>query len=551
VLGRAINRDVACDNTYVKIRKWLSVCDAEHQSCHPLNLALKILPTLLLDVAPNNSQLDAVNLKYVGMEILSYAALSYCWGAKQPNATTSANIKSHLKQMSVATLPLSLQDAVLVTRKLGLRYLWIDSLCIIQDDEEAKTHEIGRMDQIYHNAYVTISASSAKSCDEGFLHLRTPPMVPIHVPFCTENCSVGTLEMIRRLSSEGPSIEEIGSHRPIDPIELRGWTLQESFMSRRMLVYSQFQLFWTCTKSWVSDGGRVQREEFFRPEFSLRVLKEPKVSDWYDLIEEYSQRQLSDTMDKMIAISSVAGYFARLMKDKYLAGHWASDLSNSLCWVVSGGSSIYSRCDLRTTQPSQWRAPSWSFMSVDGRVKILREGEIRFSATRFGNSPFLTVLDCSAAPSSSKAPFGQVQIQKSFITVKGRILEMPWNSSTFTSDFKQGIGKEYRTLVFDTCGIQNSVEHPIVLTNLEGLSQGQGNNLWLLMICQKSHHGELGMPAVEGGSGDTSPAVEWNPWGLILQRRPNGEYHRVGCFEGFSRSNRAFRKRKSETIRIV
>jgi hypothetical protein len=69
-------------------------------------------------------------------------------------------------------LPKSLGNAIIATRKLGLRYLWIDSLCIVQDDKKDKAEEISEMPQIYQNAYVTISAASAANCHDGFLHVR-------------------------------------------------------------------------------------------------------------------------------------------------------------------------------------------------------------------------------------------------------------------------------------------------------------------------------------------------------------------------------------------
>ena len=124
-----------------------------------------------------------------------YATLSYCWGGPQRKATSTENLASYLDRIELRTLPQTLQDAVFVTRKLGLQYIWIDSLCIVQDAELMKTHEVGRMDRIYSNSYITISANCATSCEDGFLQTRTfwdgPPWHEI--PFTCHDGSVGNV----------------------------------------------------------------------------------------------------------------------------------------------------------------------------------------------------------------------------------------------------------------------------------------------------------------------------------------------------------------------
>jgi hypothetical protein len=111
-------------------------------------------------------------------EVAPYAALSYVWGGPQAFCTLQSNVASHSSQISLSTLPQTIQDAVFCAHKLGLKYLWVDSLCIIQDSTDDWEREIANMAQIYKNAFVTISAAKAKGCHEGFL--KTEGRATIH-----------------------------------------------------------------------------------------------------------------------------------------------------------------------------------------------------------------------------------------------------------------------------------------------------------------------------------------------------------------------------------
>jgi len=101
-----------------------------------------------------------------------YAALSYCWGDSLPLETTTTNLQAHESAIGFEKLPQTLQDAVMVVRYLGIRYVWIDCLCILQDSKADWEREAARMADIYSNAYLTLAASRAKHCGEGFLGTR-------------------------------------------------------------------------------------------------------------------------------------------------------------------------------------------------------------------------------------------------------------------------------------------------------------------------------------------------------------------------------------------
>jgi hypothetical protein len=104
-----------------------------------------------------------------------YAALSYCWGPIEQPSTTKSNVALRYNNFQYREFPQALQDAILMTRMLGLDYLWIDAICIVQDDKEEWAGEAARMGDIYSMAHVVLAATAANSATEGFLHSRDRP----------------------------------------------------------------------------------------------------------------------------------------------------------------------------------------------------------------------------------------------------------------------------------------------------------------------------------------------------------------------------------------
>jgi hypothetical protein len=134
----------------------------------------------------------------------------------------------------------TIKDAIIITRALKIQYLWIDSLCIVQDSPDNKKHELPLMASIYKNAFVTIVAASASSASEGFLQVRNPPKVDLVVNYEATYTGGGTL-LFR------DDFQLTHNHDfPLDPTEARAWCMQESILSARCLVYSSFHLYWCC-----------------------------------------------------------------------------------------------------------------------------------------------------------------------------------------------------------------------------------------------------------------------------------------------------------------
>ena len=145
------------------IRRWARECHETHDKCRHSGAGSPSstdpeLPTRVLDVSsPSGHPFLFVSNGARG----KYTALSHCWGGRQLNTTTKANYDAHRQRIEHTTLSKTVQEVIKVTQALGLRYLWVDSLCIIQDDQADWKNEAMRMSHVYEQSYCTIAAAAA------------------------------------------------------------------------------------------------------------------------------------------------------------------------------------------------------------------------------------------------------------------------------------------------------------------------------------------------------------------------------------------------------
>ncbi|KAK4200208.1 heterokaryon incompatibility protein-domain-containing protein [Triangularia verruculosa] len=370
------------------------------------------IPTRLLDVgfAPS-SNADASCIKLIETTVdddggdlvdkisrAGFIALSYCWGGDQNAKLVASNLQAYKTDgINVSSLDQSLQDAVCVARQVGIRYLWIDALCILQDDDDGrgnnadKSHEIGRMSSYYGRATLTILAASATRAVDGFLQRRKPV-----TDFELAPTRIQLLWSVDEKSSNGDSPAKVQKQRwiffakeptdpVIEPITARGWTLQESLLSRRILIFGLNQLYWSCINSFAGCGGKiVQLIDRTIPGIESLVpgvypvgslVDQPVFRQWNSIVKTYTRRFLSQSGDKLWAVSALAShivqvsahrgerpaYVAGLLVDEANPGTWLQQL----LWYPD----TIGRVDLERPR-GPCRAPSWSWASVDGVVKV-------------------------------------------------------------------------------------------------------------------------------------------------------------------------------------
>lgn len=292
-----------------------------------------------------------------------YVALSYCWGphTDQHLKTTRDTLPFIQAGIHASQLPATLRDAVKVTIGLGRSLIWIDSLCIIQDDEDDWNREAGKMSTVYAQSLVTIIASSAASSISGFLETEREQSIQVS-QVCVDD---QTAQVRARPLYEwghhrgGPQAHSDAYMRWFDPVDGRGWTLQERLLSARYINYTSGEVQWGCLSERACECGQELYGELYKPH-------EPE-DEWFRAVEEFSLRRLTAATDRLPALAGIARKLSSAMgSDWYGAGVWLSKqptplVARSLLWKRSWTASV-------STFPAEHVAPSFSSLSVAGEV---------------------------------------------------------------------------------------------------------------------------------------------------------------------------------------
>jgi len=345
------------------MQRWLRKCSesSSHSLCSSEPLPL---PRRLLRLEFGGAYKSVRLVECLEGQKGIYVAFSHCWG--EPGAvpkTTRDNYGSHLAGIPFESLPLSYQDVADVCWGLGVHYLWIDSLCIIQGDERDWQHQSTKMTDIYQRAFLTVAATASSSCLDG-LHLSRQPAH--HIDIVNSDGSEEVFAI--RPRADASALRQL-------PLFRRGWTLQETVNSRRVVHFARDQLYWGCrSKSQSEDGmGEVDVDPLptCAPGTPIPIAA---WDTWWLWIEDYSRRQLSVASDKLPAIAGLTRKFQDMVHACPALGLWMEDIHFGLLWwpTISAARTI---SDI----------PSWSWASVDGPVRApygrWKRKELRAKAT--------------------------------------------------------------------------------------------------------------------------------------------------------------------------
>ncbi|KAK0739487.1 hypothetical protein B0T21DRAFT_143074 [Apiosordaria backusii] len=312
-----------------------------------------------------------------------------------------------------------IQDAATICQRIGIHYLWIDALCIIQDDPNDKSIEISKMPSIYGGATVTIVAARSPSAADGFLGERLPGLKEAAVvPY---RCLDGELGFI--------TLTRIGNgFEPAEPIDERGWTLQERLLSCRIIEFGSRQTRWICpetrssgfsneglTDGWSRDVNYSNKRrtegldldliraakstiDFYgRPRNSQFKEYLKAMEHWEKICESFTERALTVSSDRAVGISGIAQLFAEFSGDQYIAGLWKSCFHSGLLWKIER-----SYIDPKTQpRPTTYQGPSWSWLSVNGPVS--------FDRVRRPSECVAEILSCETEPAEETAQYGLVR----------------------------------------------------------------------------------------------------------------------------------------------
>lgn len=365
-------------------RQLIDECVHGHKLCKHLSTPRPLLPTRLVDCTdPAHPR-----LVFTSGQHGEYLALSYVWGEDQLYKTTKSTALLYMQGFDPYILPQTVRDAISVTHALGYKYLWVDALCIIQNGEADRQHEIGHMHHIYRHATLTIFAASTASASEGFLHEREPSdastpdlILPFICPPSSTSAGVRDGPPVSQLHLGHIHLlrcHNIGSfyRDSIGVMATRAWCMQEYLLSPRALIFTATSLMFRCCTTIRGVGNSYYHlvgEPRLPDALFLRdpPAAEPGSKEWMDahkawlkVVEDYSGRSATLESDKLVACAAVAQQFARVLGCDYLAGMWSSDvLLNDLLWERSFFSMTR---DGGPRRPAAYRAPSWSWAAVEG-----------------------------------------------------------------------------------------------------------------------------------------------------------------------------------------
>ncbi|KAI3327281.1 HET-domain-containing protein [Xylariaceae sp. AK1471] len=535
------------DHTWRIIQGWLDRCLHTHHACNE-KAPSGYIPSRLVELNHTASEptFRVVERHQIGQRI-QYLTLSHHWGSKPSDShlkLTQSTYQLLSKEQPVSNLLKTFRDTVTVAARLGLRYLWIDSLCIFQDSESDWRAESSVMAEVYGNAYLSIAALGAENDDGGLFFSRDPAKVKTTV-FNFGVDGPETTQPYRFRLEKGWSWR-LSFDR--EPLTKRGWVMQERLLAPRVLLEyntytSQFgskQVFWECheticcethprtvdcststgtTKPAVASVSRHAWKELAdSPCRSLgSSVKDTSqlFADWYSIQELYSRCNLTVPSDKLVAISGLAKDMKRQLAElgcedtRYLAGIWNARLPQALVWNVRDGG----------IRPDAYRAPSWSWAAIDAVVNM----HDWISSSSSNLELLATVTGASTTPLNPNDETGQVS--DGILTLRGALF-----IANLRPYVKEEVINEINRNIRDFEDIESGevlVETPTIARRRDG---GPIWAHWSVNFDTKADISDrvLCLPVTRSESKYANCSTYWHVGGLVV--REDGEaYRRIGC----------------------
>lgn len=506
---RAIPEKWNADQVWETARSWMRDCTINHPECqqiktHDLTKDSDWMPTRLVDIGQTASDDARLVIASEMGNPAPYVALTYSWGGDIPTKLLRNSLGPMKKRISFRSLPRTFQDAIFITRSLGLRYIWIDALCIIQDSPDDWKLEAARMGSVYACSKLVLSATDSRSSTDGMLTTERQAQISI-----TNDIA------IQKVSKHFDTLMQSSS------LASRGWCLQERFLGTRILHIGEKQLYWECRagraqendQNWIVDtpypsgampivNFAVTRREFFTTMEEDIWGNKGNWSRWYDIITDYSSRNLSFSQDTFPAIAGLAQAFRGLHNNSqitYIAGLWKEDLTIGLLWgaakipeplrKVSG----FNKCE-DLSRPAELRAPSWSWASVVGRVGF------NFS---FRNNEQLRTCQIIRidVPDSKRNNLMATDLQDAVLVVQGPICAVNYIPSDNLSGRNAGM-------------LRSKTGSAWVTDCILDFDRGKARDCYAFLV--------------RWTDGDVT-----SPCGLALEHVTGNQYRRLGVFESY------------------
>ncbi|EEU34250.1 uncharacterized protein NECHADRAFT_85535 [Fusarium vanettenii 77-13-4] len=546
VLGSASN--------FARVNEWLHRCEKDHAGCWPSKTPM--LPTRVIDVGTllADAQNDKVRIFCSQGIRAKYVALSHSWGGEIEPVLKLDNLDKFQNSIPCSSLPATFRDAITITRNLGIQYLWIDSLCIIQDSTEDWEQELNSMGPVFRDSTLGLFAAASKNSNEGILNREPSTSCPKDAQikvFSDPEDSTTVMASVRCFFPR-ESYKQMWSH---SPLATRGWTFQEQALSSKCLIYGEKGIYWKCPQKIRSTklSDVDVRDVLFRTTNMIDPILHSSTPpcgsrtsadlfnvmvDYYGLISRYSARALSYRSDKLPAMSAIAKALSHNLAQEnasptYLAGLWEMDLPRGLMWKALPSS--------HAPHVSPYRAPSWSWATTDSPITFV--GMFKSGWDRTWHTD-LRVVSCDVCPLSPSCPFGKVKSSR--LVVDGRTIPLIRSRQVLQAD-----GFRFRSIGW--CGYDECLEgenpdtsalriflitngqQSALLTFVENARARGGSNTFKsgeLEIDEASFR-EEDYKAVIISIADIDPREpreEKLARGILVRRRSGSEdYERIGC----------------------
>jgi len=515
VSGRVQLNELPSQAYFDVIKRWLVNCEANHAMC---DNDIPELPKRVIYVAEEGESPYLV----AGEGLYArYVALSYCWGHSREGMTTTKNLEAHMHAIDWTMLPKTFKDAIITCRQLGIKYIFIDRLCIVQDSKNDWDEQSALMGSIYHDSTLTLAASVSNDSSTG-----------LFVPFSpSENFTKDVVvlppsfgDRKGRAFLTAPTFVNGEIRLAVDKtksnvLDTRAWVMQERHLSQRTICFLEREAIWCCCETiqdqngqlmstsldtlnvrtglralarahlrpWLFEEPKSERYEWtticsadsfvctvkqvnamdegpsldtsnplpilvhitkggkthhvldlraprhrtptpptlIQPSddppfytFLLHIMQTTIYNLWYSAVDEYSIRRLTFPSDKLPAMAGIASRIQAVTYDEYLAGHWRREMERSLFWSPWYPDPV----DLRDppARAAEYRAPSWSWASIDGRIQSFSSRLAPGKATPLP----IQIVEASTQVDGTN-PFGSVTNAR--FVIRARCVKAYWN----------------------------------------------------------------------------------------------------------------------------
>jgi hypothetical protein len=352
------------------VQEQMRICKETHSRCSTRQRGHGHLPTRVIAIDRSSAAIQLVTP--ARGTVGQYACLSHCWGKSQPLKTCKNNINAFKDHIPWDLLPRTFQEAIEFARGLDIPYIWIDSLCVVQDDGEDWAREAAKMASIYQNSMITLAGTKSNSSEQGLFSRDPLPTNARRLEFADGHGKPHILYVRLRRPHWDDKIGNDYSHaqQRLYPLLTRAWCFQERLLSPRFVHFCGTELVWECMELSTCQCG------LFRPTFQLKLpgstsfglpqkdarAHQGEDHNWKEIIQKYSQLAITYDRDRLVALLGLADDAQQFHKGRCLAGLWEDAMVEHLLWYVSN--------DPTGQRPNLHSPPTWSWASTGAPISF-------------------------------------------------------------------------------------------------------------------------------------------------------------------------------------